>query len=361
MCAGTLRAQSTGPIAAPPNSESKSTGANPDYNQRLDQLTRAKFVYGPAPFDDYRLGAEDLLEIDVLEAADIGRTVRISSSGEISLPLLGGVRAAGLTPRELESVLEVLLRQSFMKDPHVSVFVKEMQSHSVSVFGAVQKPGVFQIRGAKPLIEVLSMAEGLATDAGDTATIIRAEDTAASVNAVPGATTSANPPIASEQKSTISANAPTTPASTGDANGVQVSLKDLLDSGDPRSNVLVFPGDVVKVNRAGIVYVVGEVHKPGGFLLSTNENISVLQAIALAEGVTHTSSTKKIKIIHTDSTGARTETTISLNRILSGKDSDLSLHAKDIVFVPNSAGKTAFFHGTEDAIQLATGVAIYRR
>ncbi len=357
MCAGIARAQSSSSISVPPPSDGKPTATNQTYNQRLEQLTRASFSYGNAAADDYRLGAEDLLEVDVLEAADLSRTVRISSSGEISLPLLGGIRAAGLTPRELESVLEVLLRQSFMKDPHVSVFVKEMQSHSVSVFGAVQKPGVFQIRGAKPLIEILSMAEGLATDAGDTATIIRAQDTAAA-NTSGADNSQTNPPAASSDKSEVAAAASTAPV---DANGIQVSLKDLLDSGDPRSNVLVYPGDVVKVNRAGIVYVVGEVKKPGGFLLSTNENISVLQAIALAEGVTHTSSTRKIKIIHTDSAGKRTETSISLNRILSGKDADLSLHSKDIVFVPNSAGKTAFYHGTEDVIQLATGVAIYRR
>jgi len=356
-CARTPRAQSSVPAGTRAQSDGKSTGANQEYNPRLERLTRASFAYSSPTIDDYRLGAEDLLEINVLEAADLNRTVRISSGGEISLPLIGGVRAAGLTPRELESVLEVLLRQSYMKDPHVSVFVKEMQSHSVSVFGAVQKPGVFQIRGAKPIIEVLSMAEGLATDAGDTVTVIRAQDAAASTATAP-ASPPTNPAAARQDKS---GNVSVSSSDSANANGIQVSLKDLLDSGNPSSNILVYPGDVVKVNRAGVVYVVGEVKKPGGFLLKTNENISVLQAIALAEGVTHTSATKNIKIIHTDSTGKRTETSISLNRILSGKDPDMSLCPKDIVFVPNSAGKTAFYRGTEDIIQLATGLAIYGR
>ena len=99
--------------------------------------------------------------------------MRVSASGEISLPLLGAVQAAGLTPKALEFVLQELLRHSYMKDPHVSVFVKEMQSHPVSVFGAVKKPGVFQIDGPKSLVEVLSMAEGLAEDAGDTVVVMR--------------------------------------------------------------------------------------------------------------------------------------------------------------------------------------------
>src|SRR3989454_10747540 len=120
-----------------------------------------------------RIGPEDLLEIGVFEAPEMNRSLRISAGGEISLPLLGAVQAAGLTPRELEFVLQELLRRSVMKDPHVTVFVREMQSHAVSVFGAVRKPGVFQIRGAKTLVEVLAMAEGLSEDAGDTVLVMR--------------------------------------------------------------------------------------------------------------------------------------------------------------------------------------------
>ena len=99
-------------------------------------------------------------------------TVRVSASGDISLQLLGAVHSAGLTPLQLESVLEAQLRRSYMKDPHVGVFVQELQSHPVSVVGAVKMPGVFQIRGTKTVIEVLSMAQGLADDAGDTVLIM---------------------------------------------------------------------------------------------------------------------------------------------------------------------------------------------
>ena len=125
---------------------------------------------------------------------------------------------------------------------------------------------------------------------------------------------------------------------------------------------LVNPGDVVKVPRSGIVYVVGEVKKPGGYELKSNENISVLQALALAEGLTLTSSSSLSRIIRTNGrTGVRQEIPIDLNKILAGKRPDPMLEPRDIVFVPNSAARGAIYRGMEAAISIGTGVAIYRR
>src|SRR5712692_8172248 len=246
------------------------------YNKQHNELNQRRAdVVKNFPAEDYRLGPEDLLEVSVFEAPELNRTVRVSGGGKISMPLLGIVQTAGMTPRELEFVLEELLRRTYMKDPHVAVFVREMQSHPVSVFGAVKKPGVFQIRGAKTLVEVLSLAEGLAEDAGDTVTVMRRaglaavseqiEDPSAMPLAVPVDTRARKPEaIAFPQRN----------ENTEDGNAVQISLKNLLESGDQRYNVLIYPGDLVKVRRAGIVYVVGEVKKPGGFILKTNENIT---------------------------------------------------------------------------------------
>lgn len=134
-----------------------------EYNQRLEQLRQMLDPQMPAASaDEYRIGPDDLLDITVFEAPELNRSQRVSAGGQISLPLLGVVQAGSLTPRELEFVLEELLRRTYMKEPHVGVFVREMQSHPVSVFGAVKKPGVFQVRGAKTVVELLSMAEGLA-------------------------------------------------------------------------------------------------------------------------------------------------------------------------------------------------------
>lgn len=293
------------------------------------------------PARDYRIGPEDLLEISVYEAPDLDRTVRVSAEGSISLPLVGAVHAEGLTSRQLEAVLEELLRRNYMKDPHVGVFVKEIKSHPVSVFGAVERPGVYEIRGAKTLVEVLSMAHGVADDAGDTVIVVRKGGLAFPARAGGGS----------------SARKPSRPSPI-----LRIPLKGLLDSGSPRDNVLVYPGDVVKVTRAGIVYVVGEVRRPGGFTLKTNENISVLQALALAEGLTRTSSAKHALIIRTsESSGKRRQIPINLDKILKGRAPDPMLRPRDIVFVPNSTGRAAFYRGAEAALSIAGGVIIYRR
>lgn len=285
---------------------------------------------------DSQIGSDDLLDISVFEAPEMNRTIRVSTSGEISFELLGAVHAAGLTPRELESVLQEMLSKTYLKDPHVGVFVREWHSHSVSVMGAVKSPGVFQIEGTKSLLEVLSMAQGLADDAGSAVLI-----------------THATRPIESGSSSSSSPS----PATTE-----EINLRKLLSSPDSQQlNVPIRSGDVLKVPRAGIVYVVGEVNRPGGFVLQNSENISVLQAIALAQGLTHTSAVGRARIIRTDeATGKRAEIPLNLGKILAGKSTDPILEAKDVVFVPNSTTKSVLYRGSEAAVQTAAGVAIYK-
>jgi len=333
-----------------------------DWNRRLKELLDSNPSAPAVGAGEYRIGPEDVLNINIFEAQELNREVRVSAGGDISLPLLGSVRAAGLTPRELEFVLQELLHRTYMKDPHVSVFVREMQSHPVSVMGAVRRPGVFQIRGSKTLLEVLSLAEGLADDAGETAIILRGA--ALSTEPEPATDRSA----ATDQPSSGAQNTVAAKAVAWGLNGnrsisenaVQVNLKDLLESDDSRSNPLVHPGDIVKVTRAGVVYVIGEVRKPGGFALKSNEKISVLQALALSEGLTRTAAKAEARIIRTDQqSGERKETPIDLGKILAGKAPDPVLEPKDIIFVPNSAAKTAFSRGAEVAAQTLAGLLIF--
>jgi polysaccharide export outer membrane protein len=334
-------------------------------NQRFEQLRQALVAGTVKPLvDDYHIGPQDLLDITVFEAPELNRTLRVSARGEISLPLLGAVKASGLTPQELETVLEELLRRTYMKDPHVGVFVRDMESHPVSVVGAVKKPGVFRISGAKTLLEMLSMSEGLADDAGGTVLVMRG------AGLPPAPAPASSKPEASPQSSdgappskddSPSAGTRAAADSPG-ANSVEVNLKDLLTSDDPHSNVLVYPGDIVKVSRAGIVYVIGAVRKPGGFVLRNNENISALQALALAEGLTSTSAKSRARIIRTDpGTGQRTEISIDLGKIMASKAPDPLLEPKDIIFVPNSGAKTALYRGADAAVSLVSGVVIYGR
>jgi len=337
----------------PAGKQATSADGETTQNQRLEGANKPLSHTLQQPSDsESRIGPDDLLDITVFEAPDLNRTLRVSANGEISFQLLGAIKAGGLTPRQLELILQESLRRTYMKDPHVGVFVRELQSHPVSVVGAVKRPGVFQIRGTKTVLELLSMAEGLADDAGDTVVVMRGATE-------PRTNGEGQIKVSSGADEETTANVPTLVETRGEI--VEINLKSLMDSVDPAFNLPVHPGDIVKVPRAGIVYVVGEVRKPGGFVLRNNENITVLQALALAEGLTRTSLKSQARIIRTDQgTDKRIETPIDLGKVLASKSSDILLQPNDILFVPDSSAKSAFYRGAEAVLSTATGVAIYR-
>ena len=383
-----LRAQ-----GAPSHPVALSEISTEEYNRRLNNLRRdLSSDSGVNSAEEYRIGPNDILDITVFDAQELNRSVRVTSGGEISLPLLGPVRAAGLTARELEMALEVRLRREFMKDPHVGVFVSTVESHPISVVGAVRKPGVFQVRGPRSLLEIISMAEGVTDDAGDAVLIERgaglhpevlAAQASAAAAAPPydrsapdsppvAATNSADatpnkPPVAtvsSRSATAPPAASPSSPAST-DANSdagddvIEVHLDGLVQSGDRKYNVTVFPGDIVKVTRAGIVYAVGEVHKPGGFVMKNNEPMTILRVVALAEGLTSVAAKSQARILRTDENGNRVEVPVNLGKVFSGKEPDQALHASDIVFVPNSPAKGMFAKGTDAAVWAVTDLVVF--
>jgi len=324
-----VAAQSPTPEFPPETSE--------DLNQRLQEL--AQKAESPSSTRAYRIGLEDLLEITVYEAPDLNRSVRVSEDGMISLPLLGPVQAAGLSPSELQTLIQDLLRHNeIMKDPQVGVFVRELQSRPVSVFGAVKKPGVFQIRSPRSLVEVLSLAEGLAPDAGNSIVVMRGQDL--SQTSAP----------AGLDEDSIGAELPT--------GALEIDIKVLLESGDPESNVDVYPGDVVKVARAGVIYVVGEVNRPGGFVLANNKNISLLQALAMAEGFTPVAKKSDGVIIRTAEDGSRSEIPVNLAMMLKGQAPDAYLQADDIVFVPGSGAKAALLRTADALTRIVGGIGI---
>jgi len=331
-----------------------------DWNRRLRQVVHTDHEAPPTDSAKYRIGSDDVLDINVFAAPELNRQVRVSSGGEISLPLLGQVRAAGLTPVYLESTLQDVLRRTYMKDPHVSVFVRDLQSHPVSVMGAVRAPGVFQVRGPRTLLEILSLAGGLSDDAGDTAIIMHGAGANDESSPEHQATLEDSPQPFLSVRDVNSFDSRIDQSNPSPETSIQVNLRDLLDSTDADYNPVVRPGDIVKVTRAGVVYVLGEVRKPGGFALKSSEKLSVLQAIALSEGLTRTAAKSGARVIRTDpETGERKEFGIDLNKIMKGKDPDLVLESKDIVFVPNSAAKSTFSRGAEVATQTLTGLLIF--
>jgi len=351
------------PLAQAQNSSKDSQSVSQlEFNQRLQQANaklEASSNHNQAA--ESLIGPDDLLNISVFEAPEMNCTARVTAGGDISIPLVGAVRTAGLTPHELESALQERLRGTYMKDPHVSVFVQELQSHAVSVVGAVKMPGVFQIRGTKTLIEVLSMAQGLTDDAGGEVIVMRGAEFAAPTGSPHSDPVAAGPPASVFPEVFPPAYDVPRAAPGAKPEIVTINLKSLLDSAQSSLNVPVCPGDILKVPRAGIVYVVGEVAKPGGFVLQNNGSISVLQALALAQGTTHTSAMGRARIIRTDSaTGTQTEIPADLRKIISGKAPDPFLQPKDVVFVPNSATKSVFYRTSAAALQTAAGVAIYK-
>jgi len=271
---------------------------------------------------ELRIGEGDLLEINVYSiygAPDISQKIRVGNTGDISLPMLGRIPVAGLTAEEAQTYMEQKFKDGqYLKSPNVSVFVAEYATQGISVLGEVGKPGVYPFVRNRTVLDIVSVAGGLTPNAGDVATITRRR-----------------PPH--EQVS------------------VALSAED-----NPQQNVPIFPGDTVVVDRTGIVYVVGDVGRPGGFPVNKRTGLTVLQAIALAEGTKPNASLNESIVIRKTQVDL-SEIQIPLKKILSGKSPDLPLRADDIVFVPSSAAKGAARRSLEAIVQTATGVAIYRR
>ena len=270
---------------------------------------------------ELRLGAGDLLELKVFNAPELSGILRVSGAGEITVPLVGPTKVAGLTAEQAQKDIEQrLVSGGFLRDPHVNILVKEFASQGISVLGEVARPGIYPLLGSPRLFDALSAAGGTTNRAGKIVHVIHREH-----------------------------------PSAGNA---------ILLSQDPKralaQNVFLHPGDTVMVSRAGIVYVSGDVKTPGGYVMNNDDSLTVLQALALAQGVNPTASTKNVRIIRRKD-GKLQEIPVQLKQILAAKAPDIALENDDVLFVPNSASKSAARRSMESIVQVATGLAIYRR
>ncbi|MBI3209317.1 MAG: polysaccharide biosynthesis/export family protein [Candidatus Solibacter usitatus] len=260
----------------------------------------------------YVLGPNDQITIRTSDIEDIERTVRIPQSGFISFPQVGRVPAGGLTIEQLENELTERLKV-VVRHPQVSVDINEFRSQPVSVVGAVKNPGVHQLEGRKTLIEMLALAGGLREDAGYRVKITREMEWG--VIPIPGAA----------------------PDPAGKFSIAEIDLKVITEAKSPTENVLIKPRDVISVSRAAMVYVIGEVKKSGGFVMTERQNISVLQVLSLAEGMSPNAAPQHARILRSpDENSPRSEIALDLKRVLAGKDEDVALRADDILFIPNS-------------------------
>ncbi|MGC1684124.1 MAG: polysaccharide biosynthesis/export family protein [Candidatus Acidiferrales bacterium] len=292
------------------------------------------------------VGAGDLIHIDVFDVPELARDVRVSDTGDISLPLIPGrIHASGLTTFELEVKLEnLLIENGLVSHPQVSVFVKEQTSQPVSVVGAVSRPMVMQIVRSTSLIEVLADAGGITDDAGSFVFVTRG-----GLNAAPIGATTPQPKGGGQD--------PPAPDSATE----KIRLRDLLVSGDPTFNVPVYGGDLVSVPRSGIVYVIGAVQGPGGFTLeSRGDHVTVLKVLSLAHGLTGTAKANSSIIMRQDpTTGVKTEIPVPVQKILTRKVDDVPLQAGDMLYVPDSTGKKALYKGGAAALTIGSALLIY--
>ena len=289
--------------------------ATPNPPTPTEAVPSSTIALGPTGDSAVRLGAGDLVEVSVYNVPELNTKLRVSTNGEIYLPLINEVHIAGLTIEEAEAVIERRLdRGGFVKSPHVQIFVQEYNSEGASVLGEVTKPGIYPILGDQKLFSLISAAGGLTDHAGKSITVTHRDQTPVTV------------PISH-------------------------NIED-----HPESDITVLPGDIVTIRRADIVYVVGEVNRPSGFLMDSG-HISVLQAIALAGGTSSTAKLNGARIVRRGPTGLII-VPVQLKKLMEAKISDLPMEAEDILFVPTSARRLMQVRTAEAAVQMATAAGI---
>lgn len=296
-------------------------------------------VAQPVVGEDYVISPDDVLDVYVVEVVELSRAFRVSSNGTITLPYIPQpLKAAGLTlPQLSSSIREALHTSGVVTNALVTVSVQQSRLHSVSVSGSVKHPQIYPLFGRSTLLDVISQAEGLAPDAGNTAVIRRGEIAARALGVNP------------EDETGLTS---------------QVDITKMMEVGDRSANVAIYPGDRVTVQRAGIVYVIGAVNKPGGYTIRPNRSgMTVMQAVALAENVKSTARRDQAMIIRVDaqSEDGRKQIRVNLKEVLAGRIPDPTLQTEDILFVPDSTALKAMQKGLESAVQITTGIIIYRR
>ena len=266
-----------------------------------------------------KLGIGDLIDVTVFGVPDLSTKTRVSSSGDIYLPLVDYVHVADLTTDEAQELIQKRLEDGgFVRGPHVSIFVDESASQAITLLGEVGHPGPYPAIGERRLFDLISAAGGLTEKAGRSITIEHHGDPSQRVE-------------------------------------VQLSSTNLAE--DTQDNVDLYPGDLVIVSRAGIVYVVGDVQRPSGFLVSEDTALTVLKALALAGGGTRTSALNRTRILRQTPNGIQ-EIPVSLKKILYAKAPDVALVKGDILFIPGSAGKAAAYRTADAAMSLSTALAV---
>jgi len=313
---GALGCGGPGAQLPPPQimAQADSQAKNRLQEQLLKQVAQAQV--SAVDFKDYKVGPEDLLEINFLDTDKLRAEIRVNGQGEISLLLVGILKVGGLTTNEIEKKLVQLYKEEdILKNPQIRVSVKEFRHQKVAVTGAVNKPDHYALIGPRYLLEVLGMAGGLSDKAGEVAHIIRSQKGSSSPRGV-------------------SSFSPGTETVVVDLN--RLLLKGAVDLNYPIQN-----GDVIHVPFANLAFVLGAVHKPGE--VPVKNNMTVTKAVAQAGGQHIILASNSATILRVDENGQRQTIPINIASITKGHEPDVPLKENDIVFVHESGMRRFLF------------------
>jgi polysaccharide biosynthesis/export protein len=270
----------------------------------------------PAPG---KLGPGDMLEVSEFHSPEFHSMVRVSQAGTVTLPMIGEIKVGGLDEAgATRAIATALVEKGMLLHPQVFLLVTQYAAQDVSVLGEVTRPGVYPYTAHHRLLDLIAAASGLNPTAGSVVAIYKRD-------------------------------APNTPQ--------MVALS--AQAGADNTNPELEPGDTVQVSRAKLVYVVGDVIRPGGFTVDPAQELTVLQALSLAWGPSQSAAEQKALLIREQPGGGRTVTSLNLKRMLRGLDPDQPVHERDILYVPDSMAKSIWNHSLDSVVQSVAGVGIY--
>lgn len=271
----------------------------------LAVLLLVQVPVAPALADDYVIGMRDILKVTIWGQDDLSKDYPVEPDGSVAFPLVGRIKAAGLTPTVFAADLRVALEKDYLVNPQVLVSVKEFQSQKVHVNGEADKPGVYYLSGPTTVRDILSRAGGLSKNAGAQVLLVRGD----------GAKDAAGQPGGSTTK--------------------RLDLARVM-AGDPAENLPVADGDSLVVPKGNTFFVLGEVRKPGAYPLEKETNI--LEGITLAGGFTDKASPGRVRVIRSTLEGGQQVINVNMNDVIKRGEFNkaITLRENDVVVVPES-------------------------
>lgn len=304
-----------------PNTDgSHSTFAAAAHSRAASGASSGTLSAVPDDFPDLRLSPGVLLNVAVYGEPDLGTQARVDQKGDIVLPLIGAIHVAGKTVTEAQAAVETKYQSAqILKHPQVMMNVLQYVNSGVVVLGEVQSPGRYTMLGSHSLLDVLGLAGGETNLAGD---VIQVEG----------------------------------PAKDGSALRTYHYLRGEDESA--LRNAMIDPGETVRVNRAGVIYVLGAVYRPGGYVMQENGSLNVAQAVSMAQGTLMQAKIGGMRVIRRQPDGSYKDIPVDYKQVMKGKHPPLELEAQDIVYVPVSKIKSVFTAGA-NIVGETSSAAIY--